>query len=51
MNHPNFTEGNYEDKYMKFNGRILIKDLFDINSTQDIQKKLLEPVLKQYRGE
>ena len=50
MNHPNFAEGNYEDKYMKFSGRFVIKDLFDINSTQDVQKKLLEPVLKQYRN-
>ena len=50
MKHPNFAEGSYEDKYMKLKGKFVFKDLFDINSTQDIQKKLLEPVLKQYRS-
>jgi len=46
----NFEEGSYEDKYMKFKERFIIKDLFDINSTQDIQRKLLEPILKQFRN-
>jgi len=27
----------------------MVKDLFDINNTQDIQKKLLIPTLKQFR--
>jgi len=49
MNYPNFSEGAYEDKYMKFKGRFMIKDLFDINNTQDIEKKLLTPILKQFR--
>ncbi len=50
MNHPNFEEGSYEDKYLKFKTSFVIKDLFDFNSTQDIQKKLLEPVLKRFRS-
>lgn len=50
MNKPNFLEGSFEDNYMKFKGRFIIKDLFDINNTQDIQKKLLDPTLKQYRN-
>ena len=49
-NHPNFEEGSYEDKYLKFKGKFVIKDLFDINSTQDIQRKLLEPILEQFRN-
>lgn len=49
-NHPNFSEGKYEDNYIKFKGKFIIKDLFDINNTQEIQKKLLGPVLKQYRS-
>jgi len=50
MNYPNFSDGAYEDKYMKFKGRFMVKDLFDINNTQDIQKKLMSPILKQYRS-
>lgn len=50
MNHSNFSEGDFEDKNMKFKGKFMIKDLFEINNTQDIQKKLLIPTLKQFRG-
>lgn len=50
MNHPNFSEGTYEDKYMKLKGRFMVKDLLDINNTQDIQKKLLAPALRQFRN-
>lgn len=50
MNHPNFLEGDYEDKHMKFKGKFMIEDLMEINNTQDIQKKLLIPTLKQFRG-
>ncbi len=49
-NHPNFSAGSFEDKYMKFKARFVTKDLFDINNTQDMQKKLLNPVLKQFRS-
>jgi len=49
MNPPNFSEREYEDKYIKLKGRFMVKDLFDINNTQDIQKKLLIPTLKQFR--
>lgn len=47
--YANYSEGNFEDKNIKFKGKFIIRDLFDINSTQDIQKKLLIPTLKQYR--
>ncbi|MHA1918480.1 MAG: hypothetical protein ACTSWX_01945 [Promethearchaeota archaeon] len=49
VNNPKFAEGSYEDKYMKMKGRFIISDLFDINNTQDIKKKLLTPALNQYR--
>lgn len=48
--YPNFVDGEYEDKYLKFKGRFMTKDLFDINNTQDIKKKVIDPVLKQFRS-
>jgi hypothetical protein len=47
---PNFKEGDFEDKYIKFKGKFMKKDLFDINNTEDVKNKLLSPVLKEYRG-
>lgn len=48
--HHNFSLGSFEDNALAFKGKFIVKDLFDINSTQDIQKKLLEPTLKQFRN-
>lgn len=39
----------YEDGYVKFNGKVFTKHLYDINSSEDIIKSILEPVLKLYR--
>ncbi|MGB6679875.1 MAG: hypothetical protein WBF08_00945 [Candidatus Bathyarchaeia archaeon] len=49
-NYPNFANGEFEDKSLKFKGRFITKDLFDINNTEDIKKMLIEPVLKQFRS-
>ena len=46
----NFKEGKYVHKHMEFKGKFMMKDLFDINNTQDIKNKLLSPVLKEYRN-
>ena len=39
----------YEDGYVKFQGRIFTVNLFDINTSEDISKLIIEPVLKIYR--
>jgi len=39
----------YEDGYVKFQGRIFTVNLYDINSSEDISTKIIVPVLKIYR--
>lgn len=39
----------FEYSLAKMEGEYITRDLYDINSTEDIQKKLIEPALKQYR--
>jgi hypothetical protein len=40
----------YEDNYCKFSGKLLHKELFSINSSEDIQKHILLPALELYRS-
>ena len=39
----------YEDSQIKFKGRIIRTNLFDINTSEDISKMILEPTLKMFR--
>jgi hypothetical protein len=39
----------YEDSYIKFSGKLVHVNLFDINSSEDIVNLLLAPILKIYR--
>ena len=40
---------NYADARTSFKGKLFQVNLFDINSSEDIVKRLLKPVLKIYR--
>ena len=40
----------YEDGYVKFQGRIFTLNLYDVNSSEEISKLLIEPVLRMYRA-
>jgi len=39
----------YEDAYIKLKGKLFRVDLFDINESDDIQKKVIQPMLKIFR--
>jgi len=39
----------YEDKYISFKGKLGSTNLFDIQNSQDITKKILKPALKIFR--
>lgn len=39
----------YEDSYLQLKGKFFRVGLFDINNSEDIQKKIIEPVLKIFR--
>jgi hypothetical protein len=39
----------YKDYQIEFRTKFLIRDLFDINNVQDIEKKLINPVLRLFR--
>jgi len=41
----------YKDSFFEFKVNFVTKDLFDINSVQDIEKKLINPGLKKFRHE
>lgn len=49
-NLSDFSDFEYDHKNIEFKGRFIVKDLFDINNAEDVQKKLLEPGLKQFRN-
>jgi hypothetical protein len=40
----------YEDAYIKFNGQIDQKRLYDINTSEEIYEQILKPALKKYRA-
>ena len=40
----------YDDAYAKFRGKLLGKELFTINSSEDLQKKIISPALELYRS-
>lgn len=42
---------NYADSYTSFKGKLVKVNLYDINSSEDIVRLLLTPVLKLYRNE
>lgn len=39
----------YEDRYAKFKGKFLYKELFEINSSEDVQKQIVRPAIQLYR--
>lgn len=39
----------YEDAYIKFGGQLIINSLFDIDSSQAVKTKLVEPMLEIFR--
>ena len=45
----NLPEINYKDTWINIQGEMLTENLFEINSSIDIQKKLIDPVLDMYR--
>ena len=45
----NLPKVDFEDNYVGFKGNLKTINLFDINSSEDIQKKLIQPVLEMYR--
>lgn len=44
-----FGNIDYEDTNISFKGKLIRTDLFDINTSEDIVKKLIEPGLKLFR--
>lgn len=46
----NLPDINYTDSYVSFKGKLISVNLFDINSSEDIHKKLLAPALEMYRS-
>jgi len=40
----------YEDTYFKFRGKFHTEDLFSINSSEELKKKIIDPMLKLYRN-
>jgi len=46
----NLPKINYEDSYMECQGEFVVKNLFDINDSESVVKKLVEPMLKIYRA-
>jgi hypothetical protein len=42
-------ERSFKDGYLAFQEKYFVRDLFDINSSNDVQEKLLKPVLVLYR--
>jgi len=45
----NLPKVDFEDNYVGFKGYLKTINLFDINSSEDIQEKLLRPALEMYR--
>lgn len=39
----------YTDSQLEFKTKFMIRDLFDINNVQDVEKKLVNPVLRYFR--
>ena len=42
-------ERSYKDKFLSFQERYFVWDLFDVNSSGEVQEKLVKPVLELYR--
>jgi hypothetical protein len=40
----------YEDGYISFQGELLIRKLFDFNSSEEVNKELIQPGLGVYRN-
>lgn len=45
----NFDHLDYEDVYIKFQGEFIKNNLYSINDSEAINKKIIEPMLKLYR--
>ncbi len=41
---------NYEDGYIKFKGKLQKANLFDINGSEEVNKYIVQPVLKTFRS-
>ena len=41
---------NYEDSYLKMKGNLITNNLYDINSSEDIRRLIIDPSLKIYRS-
>jgi len=47
----NLPDIDYEDNWVKFKGKIISNNLYDIKDSNDINEKLIKPILKIFRGE
>ncbi len=59
MNHIEYRETqvfkdplliDYSDGYISFQGKLLAHNLFDLNSSEEIYKKVITPALDLFRG-
>ena len=46
----NISNIDYEDNYFSFKGKFKQINLFSIENSNDIRKKIVEPIIKLYRG-
>ena len=44
------NEIDYKDNYVSFRGNLFSRNLYDINSSEDVVKKVINPALKLFRG-
>jgi len=47
----NISKISYEDSYVKFEGNLKKRSLFDLNNSKDVNKFIVEPSLKMFRGD
>ena len=40
----------YADGYLSFHGKLLVHNLFDLNSSEEIYKKIISPALDLFRN-
>lgn len=45
----NLPDIDYEDNWVKFKGKIISNNLYDIKDSNDISEKLIKPTLKIFR--
>ena len=47
--HGSSKKKQYKDSQLEFDTKFVIRDLFDINSVQDVEKKLINPAMRFFR--